>query len=240
MRTLIPLLLTCLGIRGAWAQEANSSATIKSVLAGRIVTPAGEPISDATVRLLLSADSAVSDPRGRFVLRTGAVGTHRLVVRRLAFVPESLTVVLPLDGELTVKLRPSPRALETVHVIAGTYRGGYDKQATLTPIQVVNVPGAAGDIGRAIQSLPGVQTIDEGNGVYVRGGEAGETRVVLNDAVMLIALSCLLPRREVDLRGPPPRCFGIPCPRRSLESPRGTPRAASRRARRMGPWLLTS
>jgi hypothetical protein len=36
-----------------------------------------------------------------------------------------------------------------------------------------------------MQTLPGVQNIDEGTGLFVRGGDVNETRVLLNDAVML-------------------------------------------------------
>src|SRR5256885_1037107 len=46
-------------------------------------------------------------------------------------------------------------------------------------------PGATADVARAIQTLPGVQSVDEGTGLFVRGGDVSETRVFLNDVAML-------------------------------------------------------
>jgi hypothetical protein len=187
MHKITVLILTWVIATSLPAQQPTSPSEPKSVVSGTVLTAAGVPLPGVVARVLLASDSVTTDSNGRFTLLTTAIGEHRVLFRKLGFLPESLSVVLPGSTEHAVRMRPNPRSLETVSITAGTYRAGYDRQATLTPIQVVNVPGAGGDIGRAIQSLPGVQAVDEGNGVYVRGGEAGETRVVLNDAVMLIA-----------------------------------------------------
>ncbi len=159
------------------------------VVTGRVSTAAGRAVAGARVRAMTLSAVTTSDEQGRFVLPITS-GTHRILLTKIAFVPETLVVVVP-DGvaavSVSVVLRAAPSKLEPVRVAAGSYRTGYDRHATLTPIQAVNVPGAGGDLGRAIQSFPGVQLVDEGNGVYVRGGEAGETRVLLNEVAMVAA-----------------------------------------------------
>ena len=58
-------------------------------------------------------------------------------------------------------------------------------RASLTALQVATTPGATADVARAIQTLPGVQNVDEGTGLFVRGGDVSETKVLLNESVML-------------------------------------------------------
>jgi hypothetical protein len=48
-------------------------------------------------------------------------------------------------------------------------------------------------VNRAIQTLPGVQPVDEGTGLFVRGGDFTETRVLLNDAALLNPPQLLTP-----------------------------------------------
>ncbi len=64
-------------------------------------------------------------------------------------------------------------------------RPGNERGATLTALEVVSTPGATADIARAMQTLPGVQNVDEGTGLFVRGGDVSETKVLLNNVVML-------------------------------------------------------
>jgi hypothetical protein len=55
----------------------------------------------------------------------------------------------------------------------------------LTPLEVVTTPGAAADVYRALQTFPGLQAVDEGAGLFVRGGDVGETKTLINDATVL-------------------------------------------------------
>ena len=51
---------------------------------------------------------------------------------------------------------------------------------TLKSVELLMVPGSAGDVNRALQTLPGVQMADEGNALFVRGGDSGETATWIN------------------------------------------------------------
>ena len=70
--------------------------------------------------------------------------------------------------------------LERVVVLAGRYPTGEVPGALLNSLEVVTTPGAAGDINRALQTLPGVQLPDEGNALFVRGGDSFETVTLVN------------------------------------------------------------
>jgi hypothetical protein len=79
-----------------------------------------------------------------------------------------------------------PPALTTLTVVAaGEYTLGSGRTATLTPLEVAQTPGAAANVAKALQTLPGAQGVDEGSGLFVRGGDVTETRVLLDDAWLL-------------------------------------------------------
>jgi hypothetical protein len=70
-------------------------------------------------------------------------------------------------------------------VAAGEFTLGTGRTATLTPLQIVMTPGAAANVAKALQTLPGSQAVDEGSGLFVRGGDVTETRVLIDDAWLL-------------------------------------------------------
>jgi vitamin B12 transporter len=74
----------------------------------------------------------------------------------------------------------SPDQLSAVTVFAGQYPTGEQAGAVLNALEVVRTPGTAADINRALQTLPGVQLVDEGNALFVRGGDSNETATLVN------------------------------------------------------------
>jgi vitamin B12 transporter len=70
--------------------------------------------------------------------------------------------------------------LERVEVFAGQFPTGEQPGAVLDALDVVRTPGAAADINRALQTLPGIQLPDEGNALFVRGGDSTETAMLIN------------------------------------------------------------
>lgn len=63
---------------------------------------------------------------------------------------------------------------------AGQFTTGSSPSAILKPMEILMVPGSAADINRALQTLPGVQAADEGNALFVRGGDSRETATWIN------------------------------------------------------------
>jgi hypothetical protein len=72
-------------------------------------------------------------------------------------------------------------------VVAGSAftTGDEPKALTLRSLEVFTTPGAAADIFRAIQTFPGVVAVDEGSGLFVRGGDVGETTILLDQATVV-------------------------------------------------------
>ncbi|MDX2183744.1 MAG: TonB-dependent receptor [Gemmatimonadaceae bacterium] len=153
---------------------------------GRVARPDGAPVDRAVVSLLEASDTTLTAADGRFVLVTTARGLVTLVVRKLGFVPATADLHLPIDTTVRLTLVPAPVIITAMRVeAAGEYRVASGSTGAMTPLDVVVTPGAAANVMRALQTLPGAQAVDEGTGLFVRGGDVTETRVLVDDAVML-------------------------------------------------------
>ncbi|MEP7345042.1 MAG: hypothetical protein ABI877_07240, partial [Gemmatimonadaceae bacterium] len=130
-------------------------------------------------------DGVLTDSTGRFVIDAATTYPLTLVVKRLGFEPHQRVLTASDTGSITVTLTRGSVSLAAVSVTAGSYTADEERGATLTPLQIVTTPGAAADITRAMQTLPGVQSVDEGNALFVRGGDYTETRIFLNEAPLL-------------------------------------------------------
>jgi outer membrane cobalamin receptor len=65
-------------------------------------------------------------------------------------------------------------------VMAGRMPVGASPGAILNSTEIISTPGAAADINRSLQTFPGVQQVDEGNALFVRGGDSAETATLVN------------------------------------------------------------
>jgi vitamin B12 transporter len=175
------LLLVAMAASPAAAQSVDSATLIH----GRVHSSDGAPIAGADVFLIESLEGSTADSVGHFTLRTTQRGIVTLVARRIGFAPERITVNLTKSDAIEISLARQSPALVPITVTAGAYTAGSERGASLNAIQVASTPGATADIARAIQTLPGVQNVDEGTGLFVRGGDVSETRVLLNDMVMI-------------------------------------------------------
>lgn len=110
---------------------------------------------------------------------------------RFQAVPVALMLALGLGGVAMVRGEgPSGAAEETSGEVTvldpfvakgQSYVIGNAPNANVSKIEVYNTPGAAGDINLALQLSPGVNFVDEGNALYVKGGAPSETKTYVND-----------------------------------------------------------
>src|ERR1700674_2185726 len=154
------------------AQSPDSTRFVRGTVRG----DDGAPIAGADVFLLESLDGATTDSAGRFTIRTAQRGPATLVARRIGFAPTQRSVDLATADSVQISLVKQAPVLPPITVVAGAYTAGSERGAVLNAIQVASTPGATADIARAIQTLPGVQNVDEGTGLFVRGGDVSETR----------------------------------------------------------------
>lgn len=171
------VLLTCLGTSGPLQAQP-------AVVDGRVVSANGSGIAYAHVRLAGTTIGTATDSTGHFRLSTHRVGRDTL--RASAVGHEAGTVAVRLVAGDTVNVAltlPSARLrLDEATVVGEAYGTGPSAQATLAPTEAMTTPGAAGDLLRALQTFPGVAAPGDGAGLFVRGGDASETKTLLDGA----------------------------------------------------------
>ena len=163
------------------AQGTDSTNFVRGV----VRDAGGAPLSDADVFLVETLEGATSDSAGRFSISTTLKGPATVVARRIGFAPARVSINTIDAAAVDLSLIRQAPLLTPITVTAGSYTAGSERGASLTAIQVASTPGVTADIARAIQTLPGVQNVDEGTGLFVRGGDVSETRVILNDVAMI-------------------------------------------------------
>ena len=156
-----------------------------STVAGRVRDLAGRPLAGADAFLLETLEGAPADSAGVFRFPSTRSGRATLVIQQVGYLEVRRTVELPLTGPVSITMQLAPVTLEAITVEAGTYRLGNLPDVTLDELEVVYTPGAAADPFRAIQTFPGLQSVGEGAGLFVRGGDLSETRVLLDGATVL-------------------------------------------------------
>ncbi len=157
-----------------------------AVVDGQVQTPEGDGVSYANVQLVDTPRGTATDgdgyfrfsirDRGSFVLRASSVG-YETTEQTIQLVPGDTTTV-----EIT--LHSSSVQLDEAIVTGETYSTGPDEQTTLDPLEAITTPGASGDLFRAFQSFPGVSSPGDGAGLFVRGGDVTETKLLLDQATV--------------------------------------------------------
>lgn len=173
MKTLFIILLSIFTI-----VNINSQSSIT----GTVTDSKGMPIVGASVYLENTYDGGFTDKTGKFYFQTDEFSNQTLIVSFISYKPFKLTSEVNLMNNVKVTLKEAINELKAVTITAGTFEtGDNSKTAVLDPIEVVTTAGAeAGDINSAIKTLPGVQTVGEDGRLFVRGGDANETRIFID------------------------------------------------------------
>lgn len=163
-------------------------------IVGRVVDAAtGQGISDAGVQVVGTTTGVQTGIDGRFTLARVNAGTVTIQVRRIGYVPKSVTGILLRAGqtiEQNITLATAAARVEAQVVTAarerGTVASALNDQRTaggvtnaITADAIARSPD--GDAGEAIQRVSGV-TVQDGKYVFVRGLGERYTTTSLNGA----------------------------------------------------------
>ena len=147
---------------------------------GKVVDATGLPLPGVLISVKGERAIAVTEDDGSFA----------------APAAPGATLVFTLPGFLSREVRtsrPSSALLVVTLAIAGvteavTVQGQASppdgSALSLSPLDVVRTPGTQADLMRALGILPGVSRIDDGTGLFVRGGDVSETLVLLDGVVI--------------------------------------------------------
>lgn len=152
-------------------------------VAGIVRDATGLTLAGATVEAN-GALVAVTDERGEFSVSVPAIGALRVRIALPGFEARELSLDAdgrrrPIDVVLSIS---SVRDAVTVAAVAPAQVA--PPRYHLRPIDVYRTAGAQADVFRALQTLAGTVVVDEGAGLFVRGGDVSEVLVTLDDATL--------------------------------------------------------
>lgn len=176
MKKLFTILFLLLLAAGAYAQDAKIS--------GKVTGEKNTPLNGANVVIEGSIDGATTDSTGYFEFETSKTGVQILLVTSIDYneKKQTLTIEAGKPLEVNIQLKKSEVETDEIIVTASSYTSGQQSQVTLTPMEIVRIPGSDGDLYRAITTFPGSNQVDEGSRITVRGGDANEVLTVLDQA----------------------------------------------------------
>ena len=161
---------------------AGSEPAARVLVHGTVRTEDGPGLPHVTVYLVAPHLIARSDGAGRFELRGDVRGQAILVATLPGFVAARRTVDLDAAPvEIDLILMPLART-EIISVLAPALGDALPFAQQRSGLDALTTPGTAGDLFRAAQMMPGVVKVDEGAGLFVRGGDVSETVTFLDRA----------------------------------------------------------
>ena len=165
----------------------SSFVFAQTTITGKI-TDKKNPLPLVSIVLKDTYDGATSDSSGRYSFKTTEKGEFLLIATSVGYRPFEQKITLDGKGTLTIDivLKEEVTELSAVVISAGTFEASDRKRAAavLDPIDIVTTASANGDITGALKTLPGAQQVGETEGLFVRGGTAGETKIFIDGTLV--------------------------------------------------------
>jgi iron complex outermembrane receptor protein len=172
LRRILPPVLLFTMVCAAAAQTGTLSGTVSDARTGA-------PLVSATVRVSGAATSrqtgAITDTKGRFSIRSLAVGRYHITVSYLGYKTFETDVVVGEAAEATVEAKLEEGSLSTGEVVVSASRTPEkitDAPASVSVVSAREVERPALTVADHVKSVPGVDIVQSGltqSNVVVRG-----------------------------------------------------------------------
>ncbi|HTN16675.1 MAG TPA: carboxypeptidase-like regulatory domain-containing protein, partial [Chitinophagaceae bacterium] len=162
------------------------AASAQSVISGRVKNDKGLPVRGASISLDNTIDGGTTDSSGFFEFTTEEKGAQVLVATEAGQLDFHMPLNIAGDiRDITISMKTAFNKLNEVVIAAGAFEASNDKnKALLTTMDIVTTAGANADVVKAIQTLPGTQQQGTQTGLFVRGGDASEAAVIIDEMVV--------------------------------------------------------
>jgi hypothetical protein len=181
-RRIIVFMLFMMAVNYCFGQSSKQTTII-----GKVIGPQDEPIQYANVYLKGTSTGTVTNSKGMFKFQTNLKGSYTLIISLIGFVDYEKQLNLPSVNKYSLEIQLKEKLLDlgNANVTSSSFTTGDIEGVTLSPTEIVTTPGAAADIFRAMKSFPGVASVNEGSGLFVRGGDVTETKILLDQATVV-------------------------------------------------------
>lgn len=173
------LFFLALGVFSVEAQEHCISGVVRDKITR-------QPVADVHVWDARGSQGTITDSSGRFDICSSETGERVLMFSHTAYEMVTRGFEKTVPGIVAVWMKPKEYQAGEVEVTGQRSRANHDVapgQVKLQSSDVLKMPALLGeaDVVRALQQMTGVQSVSEGvGGIFVRGGGAGQNRVVLD------------------------------------------------------------
>ena len=181
------ILLVALLAAVAWATAAPQTSTPSGSIAGSAKLRGDGPAMGATVMLSGTRIGTTVGEDGSFVLADVPQGTYLVEVRLVGYEPEEIPSVTVEGGKISsiaVTMRPVDIEMSPV-VVTGTRRQEADdvrpSVTRMSPRESKILPGAAEDVLRSLQAVPGVTSVSDFSSELVVRGSGPDQNLMLID-----------------------------------------------------------
>ena len=159
----------------------------QTVITGTITDNKKQPVPGASLAIKGSYDGATADSSGRFRFKTYEKGQQVLTVSSIGYATVELTInISGAELNVPVVLKQEVTEMSAVVITAGAFEASDRKRAAavLTSLDIVTTASANADVTGALKTLPGAQQVGESEGLFVRGGTAGETKTFIDGTLV--------------------------------------------------------
>ena len=163
-----------------------ASASSQNTIKGIVRDQKNSTLPGVSITLKDTYDGATTDSNGHFVFKTSEKGEKVLIATAIGYKPFEQEINLNNALQpFNFILKEEITELKAVVISAGAFEAGDRKKATvLNSIDILTTASANADITGAIKTLPGAQQVGESEGLFVRGGTAGETKTYIDGTLV--------------------------------------------------------
>lgn len=164
-------------------------------ISGQLKDTKNKPLPYASVSIENTIDGTTTDSVGRFSFKTREKGKQVLMGTYIGYETKKDTIFLDNKSLIhNIIIKEKTLTIREVVVTAGAFEANDDpKVAILKPLDIYTNAGAGGDIAGAIRTLPGTQSQTDQTGLFVRGGDASESNVIIDGMVVQNPFSSNVP-----------------------------------------------
>ena len=164
-----------------------SSVSIgQTKISGKIQDSGGNSLPGANIFIKDTYDGASADTSGNFSFITTETGKVRLGASFIGYktFEKEITIEKKKPINIEITLEEDLATMKTVVISAGYFEASDEKKSIiLRPLDIVTT-GAQADVFSALNTLPGAQQVGEKEGLFVRGGDAVETKVFIDELLV--------------------------------------------------------
>ncbi|MGQ1890603.1 TonB-dependent receptor [Thermophagus sp. OGC60D27] len=141
----------------------------------------GEPLTGVNIYVKGEYDGTTSGADGSYTLAVDGDQPFVLVFSFVGYQNREMEIAPDTHRVVNIRMKESITSLKAVTITAGSFEAGDRKRAAvMTPLDIYTTAGSMGDIGAALKTLPGTQIAADDGRLMVRGGDAGETKVLMD------------------------------------------------------------